>query len=167
MGNLRKLAVLAWACCMCVATQQTHAQAPSAPSSTGSSAVIGEIHAAGSRRYTEAQVAAATGLKPGDTVTREQLQEVADRLAHLGVFLRVNYSFLSRGNRITLEYVLQDAPALPVFFNNFPWFTDAELTAAIRQAVPFFNGTAPTEGTALEDMTAAIAQLVQARGIAG
>src|ERR1700694_5448884 len=98
MGNLRKLAVLAWACCICLAAQQTRAQAPSAPpapSPTGSSAVIGEIHATGSRRYTEAQVAAATGLNPGDTVTREQLQEVADRLAHLGVFLPVNYSFLT------------------------------------------------------------------------
>ena len=167
MLSFRKLAFLAWAWCMCAAMPQARAQAPPAPSSTGGSAVIGEIHATGSRRYTEAQVAAATGLKPGDAVTREQLQEVADRLAHLGVFLSVNYSFLTRGNRITLEYVLQDAPALPVFFDNFPWFTDAELTAAIRQAVPFFNGTAPTEGTALEDMTAAIAQLVQAGGIAG
>jgi Surface antigen variable number repeat len=167
MLSFRKLAVLALACCICLATQQTRAQAPPAPSPTASSAVIGEIHATGSRRYTEAQVATATGLKPGDTVTREQLQDVADRLAHLGVFLTVNYSFLTRGNRITLEYVLQDAPALPVFFDNFPWFTDAEIIAAVRQAVPFFNGTSPTEGTALEDMTAAIAKLIQSRGVAG
>ncbi len=163
MNLLRKLSVLALAVCVGALAQLARAQAPPA----SSSAVIAEIHATGSRRYTEEQVAVATGLKPGDTVTREQLQDVADRLAHLGVFLRVNYSFLSRGNKITLEYVLQDAPALPVFFDNFPWFTDAELTAAIRQAVPLFNGTAPTEGTELEDMTAAIAKLVQSRGVAG
>ena len=77
MLSFRKLAFLALACCICLATPQARAQAPSAPSSTGGSAVIGEIHATGSRRYTEAQVAAATGLKPGDTVTREQLQALA------------------------------------------------------------------------------------------
>lgn len=167
MLTIRKLALLALACAISAAAPQTRAQAPPAPSSAGSSAILGEIHATGSRRYTEAQIAAATGLKPGDSVTREQLQEVADRLAHLGVFLHVNYSFATRGNKITVEYVLQDAPALPVLFDNFPWFTDAEVTSAIRRAVPLFDGTSPTEGTELEDVTAAIAALARSRGVAG
>ena len=145
-----------------VAPIRAGAQAQAQPSS-----VIAEIHQTGSNHYADAQVAAACGLKPGDTVTREQLQAAADRLAQLGVFSKVNYRFTTRGDKIVVEFQLADAPTVPVTFDNFPWFTDDELAAAIRQAVPFFNGSAPQDGALLDAIASAVSKLLEARGISG
>lgn len=131
------------------------------------SAVLGEIHATGSRRYGDAQVAAAAGIKPGDTITREQIQEIADRLSQTGLFARVNYDFTSKGNKIALVFELADAPTVPVSFDNFVWFTDEELSAAIRETVPIYDGNSPREGALVDDMTAALTKLLADRGVAG
>jgi outer membrane protein assembly factor BamA len=147
------LLLAAWPCSIA-------AQSPPAGSS-----VIAQIHATGSRRYTDAQIAATSGLKPGDAVTREQLQQAADRLARLGVFSGVNYRFTSLGDQIVLNFELQDAALVPVMFDNFPWFSDEELTAAIRQAVPLFDGSAPADGMVLDEMSAALSSLLATRNV--
>src|SRR3990172_4663349 len=71
----------------------SYAQAP--PPSN----VIAEIHASGSRHYTEAQIVTLSGLKPGAPITREHLQAVANYMAQLGIFSRVNYRFTTRDAR--------------------------------------------------------------------
>jgi outer membrane protein assembly factor BamA len=141
---------------------RSYAQSTSSPS-----AILGEIHATGSRRYGDTQVAAAVGIKPGDAITREQIQQIADRLSQTGLFSRVNYDFTSKGNKIALVFELADAPTVPVSFDNFVWFTQDELSAAIRDAVPIYDGNAPKEGRLVDDMTTALTKLLADRGVAG
>jgi len=129
--------------------------------------VLAEIHAAGSSRYSEARIVAAVGLQPGEAITRDRIQAAVDRLLQLGVFSRVNYTFTSRGDQITLNLVLEDAPQVPVEFDNFPWFSDEELKSAIREAAPLFDQAAPTGGAQLDQMIAAIGRLMEARGVPG
>lgn len=155
---MRQLCILVLAISIVAAPLRAAAQAPL-------SSVIAEIHQTGSTRYADAQVAAASGLQPGDAVTREQLQAAADRLAQLGIFSKVNYRFTTRGEKIVLEFQLADAPVVPVTFDNFPWFSDEELSAAIRQALPFFDGNAPRDGALLDTIAAAVSKLLQAHGI--
>ena len=135
------------------------AQTPPPPS------VIAELHASGSHRYSEAQIAATTGLKPGDPVDNEKLQAIADELARLGVFSRVNFRFSAKNSRATVDFELQDAAVVPVRFENFPWFTDQELSDEIRQAVPLFDGGAPQGGSLLDEITAALSSKLASRGI--
>jgi outer membrane protein assembly factor BamA len=127
--------------------------------------VIAEVHADGSRRYSETQIAAAAGLKPGDNVTRDDIQAAADRLTNLGVFSRVNYRFSSLGAKIKVEFQMEDASQVPVSFDNFPWLADSELAAAIRQSAPLFDGYAPTSGAELDLMTSGITTLLKSRGL--
>jgi hypothetical protein len=54
---------------------------------------------------------------------------------------------------------------VPVLFDNIPWFTDAELSDAIRKTVPLFDGTAPHDGAALDQMAEAIHGLLEAHGL--
>jgi len=143
---------------------------PSGAQAQQPSAVIAEIHQAGSTRFADAQVAAASGLHPGDAVTRDQLQVAADRLAQLGIFSKVNYRFTTSGDKadkIVLEFQLSDAALVPVTFDNFPWFTDEELSAAIHQQLPFFDGSAPKDGALLDVIAASLSNLLEARGISG
>jgi outer membrane protein assembly factor BamA len=129
------------------------------------SLVVSEVHVSGSHRYSDSQIASTAGLKPGDPVDRDKLQEIADRLAQLGVFSRVNFRFTARDNRAAVDFELQDAATVPVMFENFPWFTDQELSDEIRRAVPLFDGQAPKDGALLEEITAALSAKLAARGI--
>src|ERR1700739_2405773 len=87
---------------------------------------VAEVHASGSHRYSDAQIAATIGLKPGDPINNQTLQEITDELAQLGVFSRVNFRFTAKNSRATVNFELEDAPIVPVMFENFPWFTDQE-----------------------------------------
>lgn len=138
-----------------------------APAQTTSpvSYVVAEVHASGSHRYSDAQIAATAGLKPGDPVNRDKLQNIADQLSQLGVFSRVNFRFTAKNNRAIVNFELEDAPLVPVMFENFPWFSDQEISNEIRSAVPLFDGVAPRGGTLLDEITAALKAKLASRGI--
>ena len=130
-----------------------------------SSYVVAEVHASGSRRYNDAQISATAGLKPGDPVDNQKLQEIANEMAGLGIFSRVNFRFTAKNNRAVVNFELEDAPVVPVVFENFPWFSDQEITDEIRAAVPLFDGVAPKGGTLLDEITDALKAKLASRGI--
>src|SRR2546422_5161159 len=101
----------------CALASPTCAQAPAG------GAILESIRAEGSH-IPEAQIVAETGLKNGDLVTKDQLQLVADRLGHLGLFEKVNYEYHTRVDGLSLVFHLKDAPRVPVLFDNIPWFTE-------------------------------------------
>jgi outer membrane protein assembly factor BamA len=139
------------------------AQAP-APAT----AKVAAVKVTGSKRFSEDDIARAIGLAPGTQVTREQIQAGANRLSQLGWFNRVDYRFqtTSATKGVEIQFTVSDAPCAPVWFDNFPWFTDAELAGAIR-AAGLYDGTAPESGAALDSMREAIAGLMKSRNIAG
>ena len=128
---------------------------------------IAEITVSGTRKFPADQIVSASGLKPGDVVSAEQIQAAADRLAALGVFSTVNYRFSSKGDTIALEFQVQEARTVPLSFDNFPWFTDREIVEAIRQEVGLFTGEAPESGTMLDEITVAVEKLLSSRKIKG
>jgi len=136
-----------------------------APELAAQAGRIAAIRVVGSQRYTEAQVAAASGLHLRDTVGREEIQAAADRLSQLGSFASVRFRFTSTGESVAVEFQVEDAPTVPVFFDNFPWFADDELTAALRQAVDLFDGTAPEQGSILDQLTETLRKVLATRGI--
>jgi outer membrane protein assembly factor BamA len=149
------------ACVCCVLLAACHLAAQG----TRPSFVVSEVHSLGSHRYSDAQIAATAGLKPGDPVDNERLQEIAGELAQLGIFSRVNYRFTAKDRRAIINFEVQDADVFPVMFENFPWFTDQELSDEIRKAVPLFDGRAPNGGSLLDEITAALSGKLASRGI--
>jgi outer membrane protein assembly factor BamA len=123
------------------------------------------VRITGSVKYRSEQIAPVTGLTPGATITKYDLQNAADRLAALGIFATVQYRFATEDAGVRAEYQVTDAPVLQVWFDNFPWFTDDELNAALKRAVPLFDGTAPERGSLLHEMTNALVLLLGTRGI--
>lgn len=126
---------------------------------------IMQISIAGLQKYSHEQVIELTGLHLGALVTRESLQAAADRLAEWGWFSQVNYEFQSRGEEIHISFHVEEAPTVPVFFDNIPWYTDAELADAVRKSVPLFDGSAPQQGAVLDRVGNALQKLLDARGI--
>src|SRR5216684_1946015 len=75
------------------------AQAPDAASSP-----LREIHAAGEKFLTEAQVVAITGLTPGAQIGKNDLQSAADKLVQSGLFAKVSYNFQTKVAGVFVTY---------------------------------------------------------------
>ena len=142
---------------------------PSALSQTapGPDAKLLSVTETGSKNYSTAQVMALSGLQTGAMINRDGIQAGADRLGHSGLFSSVRYSFTGETDGVRVIFQLQDAPTFPVSFDNFPWFTDEELSAALNQAGVPFSGKAPAAGTVLDTMAQALEKTLATRGVHG
>jgi len=121
-----------------------------APAASPQTATLREIHAEGMKTLSEAHVVALSGLSTGTEVGRKELQDGADALVSSGMFAKVNYNFTTHNGAVTLTFHLEENPRLQVSYDNFPWYSDSELTDAIRKDLPFYDGTLPEAGAVVE-----------------
>jgi outer membrane protein assembly factor BamA len=119
-----------------------------------------EIRAEGLKTLSETQVITISQLEKGSQVGKSELQAAADRLLQTGMFAKVNYSFQTHADGLTVTFQLEEAPRVPVYFDNIPWFSDSELGDAIRKKAPFFDGTLPEAGTVVDQATDAVKDLL-------
>ena len=122
-----------------------HAQTPAAPT-----AILHEIRFEGLKTLPEAQVVALSHLEKGSQVGKADLQAAADRLLQTGIFAKVNYKFETRAEELTVTFQLEEAPRVPVYFDNLPGFRIANSTMLSVKKLPFFDGTLPEAGAALD-----------------
>jgi len=153
--------------CLCVLSVlgpqvvcQAFAQSPET-----TTAPLREIHAEGSKILTEAQVVSLTGLQSSSQVGKNDLQTAADRLVASGFFSKVSYSFQTRGTGVLVTYHVEESPRIPAYFDNIPWFSDTELGDAIRKTLPFFDGTLPEAGAAVDQASDAVKGLLASHGL--
>jgi hypothetical protein len=144
------LAGLVW-----LAAPQVRAQ-----SATGGTAELREVRSEGQKILTEAQITAISGLETGTQVGKAELQAGADKLVGSGLFTTVRYDFKTRTDGVTLTFHVAESARLPVYYDNFPWFGDSELSEAIRARLPFFQGTLPEGGSVVDQAADAIHELL-------
>jgi hypothetical protein len=123
------------------------------------------VHAEGMKTFTEEQVATLSGLGVNSQVGKKELQDGADLLLRSGFFSKVNYKFETHNDAVTVTYHVEEAPRLPVAYDNFPWFTDGELAGAIKVNLPFFDGTLPEGGTVVDLAGNSIASFLTEHGL--
>jgi outer membrane protein insertion porin family len=123
---------------------------------------------AGLNRFNETQASKATGLQTGDSVTQAQLAAAVDKLAKSGAFENVSFRYSTNGNSLNVEFqVAEISRLLPCVFDNFVWFSDAELDKALRNRVSFYAGGVPESGATSEEVRVALRDMVRANGISG
>jgi outer membrane protein assembly factor BamA len=138
------------------------AQTPGAYAQT---ATLKEIHAEGMKTFTEVQIASLSGLAIGSQVGRQDLQSGADILVRSGLFAKVTYKFETHNDNLSLSYHIEENPRLPVAYDNFPWFSDGELNDAIRNDLPFYDGTLPEGGTVVDLAGNSLAAFLSSHGL--
>lgn len=136
------------------------AQAPAAPT-----AILGQIHLEGLKNLPEAQIIAISELHTGTPVAKADLQAAADRLLKTGLFAKVNYKYETRDEELSVTFQIQEAPLVPVYYDNLPWFADSELNDAIRAKLPYFDGKLPEGGAALDIAASAVNELLASRNL--
>jgi len=137
-------------------------------STTPQSYRLATMKFAGLKRFNETQASKATGLQTGDSVTQAQLAAAVDKLAKSGAFENVSFRYSTNGNSLNVEFqVVEISKLLPCVFDNFVWFSDAELDKALRNRVSFYAGGVPESGATSEEVRVALRDMVRANGISG
>ena len=116
----------------------------------------------GAPGFTQAELLAATHLTPGAPLTPDQVKSATQSFADTGLFTDVRY----RSDGQSLTFALTPATALlPARYANFPWWTDASLTAELSKRVPLFHGSVPLAGTLQEQLVLALQTLLAEKQI--
>lgn len=130
---------------------------------------IAGIETEGLQTLTTEMVIATSGLKIGETFSVDALDAAAQRLVDSGLFKKVAYRTRNVGANVTITFQLEELKGQlsPVVFDNFIWFSDEELAAAIKREVPSFNGSAPNAGNTNEAIKKALQNLLAERKLPG
>lgn len=143
------------------------AQVRKAPNRPTSSKLI-SAKATGSKRYTSAQIIAATGLQLNQPVSEDDFKSVTQQLGETGAFSNVAYSFDFSSEGIKLELQVTDSsPFAPARFENFVWLSDQELMAKLTASVPLFQGQLPVTGRLIDQVSDALQTLAIERQLKG
>src|SRR5260370_36014263 len=136
------------------------AQSPPVAAPMAAAAPLREIHVDGLKSLPEPQVVALSGLQPGAQTGKDDLQAAADKLVQSGLFAKVRYNFQSRPDGLLVTFHVEEAPRVPAYFDNLPWFADSELNDAIRAKLPFYDGSLPEAGTVVDRAADAVSQFL-------
>jgi len=130
---------------------------------------VTKIEVEGLERLSAAEVITTSGLKTGGPLSVAELDAAGQRLVDSGLFAKVAYRTTSKGNQVTVIFQLKEFAGgqSRVIFDNFVWFTDDELIAAIKREVPSFTGTAPDAGRMTDDIKHALETLLKEHHIEG
>ena len=130
---------------------------------------IAKIEIEGLARLSVDEVVATTELKPGATFSVEDLDAAGQRLVDSGLFAKVGYRTSTKGSLVTIVFQVEESKggSSRVVFDNFVWFTNDELVAAIKREVPSYDGTAPDSGKMTDVISQALQNLLKEHQIGG
>jgi len=143
--------ILTWACS--AAWGRGTSQKPLAQMSAAARQLTA-IKVTGSKKFPEADIAAATGLQIGTTVNDDDFKRAARNLGDTGAFADISYSYSYSSTGTKLEFQVTDAEKfVPVHFHDFVWFSDEELRRRIKEHVPLFEGEVPLAGRMADEVS--------------
>ncbi len=124
----------------------------------------------GTERYTEKEILAASGLELGQNVAEGDFQEAVRRLGDTGLFSAVAYTYSYSNAGTKAEFQLTDIEKkklVPTSFENFVWFTDAELLHELQKRVPLFKQLLPVTGTLPDRVSDALQAILSEKQLPG
>jgi len=143
--------------------------AGSKPSSVSANKLIA-LKVTGTTRYTDKEILAASGLQIGQNAADGDFKEAVQRLGDSGLFSDVVYSYSSSNAGTKLELQLADtdqSKLVPARFENFVWFTDAELLASLQSRVPLFKRLLPVAGNLPDHVSEALQAILTEKQFPG
>lgn len=143
-------------------SQKTFAQLPA------SERQLTAIKVSGSKRFPEGAIAAATGLQMGTAVTEDDFKKAARHLGDTGVFTEIGYTYSYSSAGTKLEFHVTDVDKfVPAHFEDFVWFSDADLRKRIKEHAPLFDGELPLFGRLADEVSDVLQAMLVENAIPG
>ena len=147
--------------------QATSSQKPLAQMPASAQKLIA-LKVTGSKRFPEAAIAATTGLELGATVGEDDFKRAARRLGDTGAFRDIGYSYSYSIEGTKLELQVTDADKfVPARFEDFVWFSDAEMRRRIKEHVPLFDGNLPLSGRMADEVSDVLQAMLVENAVPG
>jgi outer membrane protein assembly factor BamA len=116
----------------------------------------------GAPQYTQEELLAAAGLKPGMELTTAEMGEHAKTLLGTGVFEKLSYNF----NGQDLVYQLSPSgQLLPIKLVNLPPVGGLNIDATLRAKVPLYHGAVPADGGLTDQVRTVLEQELASKGM--
>jgi outer membrane protein assembly factor BamA len=120
------------------------------------------IQFTGASDYSDQELLAAAQLKPGISLSVDAIKAHAKILLDTGVFSNITFQFTG----VDLRYVLtRSTNLLPVRLTNLPLAAGKDLDAKIHDRVPLYHGKVPADSGLMEQVRAALEQILAAQGV--
>ena len=122
----------------------------------------------GSKRFTQEEIAEASGLPVGTIAQESDFQKAARQLGESGAFSNISFTYNYTGEGTRLEFQVTDADKfVPAHFTDFVWFSDEELIRKVHQRIPLFNGELPATGRLADQVSDVLQALMVELGAPG
>src|SRR5271156_2273883 len=126
------------------------------------------VKVSGSKRFTQEEIAAASGLPIGTIAHEEDFKKAARQLGETGAFGDITYTYSYSAAGTKLEFHVSDADKfVPARFADFVWFTDEELLHKLHERIPLFNGELPANGRLPDQVSDVLQAMLVENGIPG
>ena len=116
----------------------------------------------GAPQYTQEELLAAAGLKPGARLTASDVKAHAKQLNDTGLFAVVKFSNDSKGLLFTLTPSTQ---LFPIHLDNLPLKPGKALDDKLHERFPLYHGLVPANGSMVEGICKTFEQMLAAQGI--
>lgn len=118
----------------------------------------------GAPEYTQEELLAAAGLKPGARLNSAQVKAHARQLNETGLFKEVKFTPDSKGLLFTLTPAGQ---LFPMHLDNVPLTPGKEMDAKLRERFPLYRSLLPASGSMVEGICRTFEEMLTAKGAKG
>jgi outer membrane protein assembly factor BamA len=137
------------------------AQKKAAPSGQRKAATKA-IRFQGAPQYSQDELLAAAGLKPGTRLTANDIKVHGKQLSDTGYFATIKFTPTAKEQLFTLTPTTQ---LYPIHFDNLPLQTGKALDDELHAQFPLYHGQVPASGSVLEGIRQGFEQKLAAQGI--
>jgi outer membrane protein assembly factor BamA len=116
----------------------------------------------GAPQYSQEELLAAAGLKPGARLSATEVKAHAKQLNDTGLFAVVKFSTDSKGLLFTLTPATQ---LFPLHLDNLPLKPGKELDEKLHGRFPLYHGLLPANGSMVEGIRQAFEEMLAALGV--
>ncbi len=112
----------------------------------------------------QAELLTLSGLTPGKTYSKDDIDAAAGRLDASGLFSSVQFGTNGTALTFTLEPSAR-TQMQKVQYANFVWYKESELNDAVHAKLPLFTGSVPANGELKDQVAEALTAILKQRGI--
>ncbi len=116
----------------------------------------------GAPQYTQEELLAAAGLKPGARLNSNDVKAHAKQLNDTGLFAVVKFSNDSKGLLFSLT---PSSQLFPMHLDNLPLKPGKELDDKLHERFPLYHGLLPANGSMLEGIRQTFEEMLAAQGV--
>jgi len=116
----------------------------------------------GAPQYTQQELLAAAGLKPGTRLNSSEAKTRARQLNDTGFFKEVRYTLDSKTLLFTLTLSSQ---LFPMHLDNVPLAPGKELDASLQERFPLYRSLLPSGGSVVDGICRTFEEMLSAKGV--